>query len=75
MTETTQTNETDAKELAAMFAPDDASYVFVCPNCKTSQWKQQDCKTTRAVRNDKAKCADCGTVLIMARDDQEDDQQ
>lgn len=61
-------------EAATMFAPDDAPYVIACNDCKSSQWKYQDCKTTRAVRNGNAQCADCGSELTMARDNREDDQ-
>jgi len=49
--------------------------VFVCTDCKTSDWTQQDCKTTRAVRRGEAACADCGAELTMVRDIQEDPEQ
>jgi predicted SprT family Zn-dependent metalloprotease len=62
-------------EAATMFAPDDANYVIVCTDCKTSDWTQQDCKTTRAVRRGEAACADCGAELTMVRDKQEDPDQ
>jgi predicted SprT family Zn-dependent metalloprotease len=61
--------------LATLVAPDDANYVFVCTDCKTSDWKRQDCKTTRAVRRGEAECADCGAELAMVRDTQEDHDQ
>ena len=63
--------ETDAKiakRLAAMFAPSDANYVFVCLECRTSWWKQRDCKTTRGVRSGKITCGACDSDLIMAVD-------
>ena len=63
------------EEAATMFAPDDAPYVFACTDCKTSDWTQQDCKTTRAVRRGEAACADCGGELTMLRDEQEDPEQ
>jgi hypothetical protein len=59
-------------EAATLFAPDDAPYVIVCTDCKTSDWKRQDCKITRAVRRGEADCADCGAELTMVRDTQED---
>jgi len=61
-----------SEELATLVAPDDANYVFVCTDCKTSDWTQQDCKTTRAVRRGEAACADCGAELTMVRDSRED---
>jgi predicted SprT family Zn-dependent metalloprotease len=64
-----------SEELATLVAPDDANYVIVCTDCKTSDWTQQDCKTTRAVRRGEAACADCGAELTMVRDKQEDDDQ
>jgi len=64
-----------SEELATLVAPDDANYVFVCHECKTSDWTQQDCKTTRAVRRGEAACADCGAELTMLRDKQEDPEQ
>jgi len=64
-----------SEELATLVAPDDAPYVIVCPDCKTSDWKRQDCKITRAVRRGEAACADCGAELTMVRDIQEDPDQ
>jgi len=61
-----------SEELATLFAPDDANYVFVCTDCKKSDWKRQDCKITRAVRRGEAACADCDAELTMVRDKQED---
>jgi len=61
-------------EAATMFAPDDAPYVIACTQCKTTQWKYQDCNTTRAVRRGVAQCGNCGSELTMARDNREDDQ-
>ncbi|UXF49967.1 hypothetical protein 7841G3A2_37 [Haloquadratum phage sp.] len=61
-------DEQKAKRLAAMFAPSDANYVFVCLECRTSWWKQRDCKTTRGVRSGKTTCGDCGNELTMAID-------
>jgi len=63
MSELTQSE----RESILTFAPD-APYIFVCRNCKTSQWKQQDCETTKSVRNGSATCADCDTQLTMVRD-------
>jgi len=63
------------EKLATLVAPDDANYVFVCTDCKTSDWTHQDCKTTRAVRRGEAECADCGGELAMVRDTQEDHDQ
>ena len=63
--------ETDAKiakRLAAMFAPSNANYVFVCLECRTSWWKQRECKTTRGVRSGKITCGACDSDLIMAVD-------
>jgi len=63
--------ETDAKiakRLAAMFAPSNANYVFVCTECRTSWWKQRECKTTRGVRSGKITCGACDSDLIMAVD-------
>jgi len=63
--------ETDAKiakRLAAMFAPSNANYVFVCLECRTSWWKQRECKTTRGVRSGKITCDACDSDLIMAVD-------
>jgi hypothetical protein len=60
------------EKLATLVAPDDANYVIVCTDCKTSDWKRQDCKTTRAVRRGEAACADCGAELTMVRDNRED---
>jgi len=57
-----------AKRLAAMFAPSDANYVFVCLECRTSWWRQRDCKTTRGVRSGKTTCGACDSELIMAVD-------
>jgi predicted SprT family Zn-dependent metalloprotease len=71
MSETTHSDEQTAKKLAAMFAPSDANYVFVCTNCRTSWWKQRDCPTTRGVRNNDTTCGDCGNELIMAIDKQQ----
>jgi len=64
-----------SEELATLVAPDDASYVIACHECKKSDWKRQDCKTTRAVRRGEAECADCGGELAMVRDTQEDHDQ
>jgi hypothetical protein len=59
-------------EAATLFAPDEAPYVFACTQCKTWDWKYQDCKKTCAVRRGVAACADCGAELTMVRDTQED---
>jgi len=76
MSQTTHTAEEQvAKKLAAMFAPSDANYVFVCTECRTSWWKQRDCPTTRGVRNDETVCGDCGNDLTMVVDKQEDPEQ
>jgi len=64
-----------SEELATLVAPDDANYVIVCHECKTSNWKRQDCKITRAVRRGEATCADCGAELTMVRDTREDPDQ
>ena len=69
MSETPHTAEEQvAKKLAAMFAPSNANYVFVCLECRTSWWKQRECKTTRGVRSGKTTCGDCGNELTMAID-------
>jgi len=69
MSETTHTAEEQlAKKFAAMFAPSDSNYVFVCLECKTAWWKQRECKTTRGVRSGKTTCGDCDNELIMAVD-------
>jgi DNA-directed RNA polymerase subunit RPC12/RpoP len=60
------------EELATLVAPDDAPYVYVCHECKTSNWKQRDSIITRAIRRGEAECADCGAELTMLRDTQED---
>jgi len=68
MSERTHTAEEEAKKLAAMFAPSDANYVFACTVCRTSWWKQRECKTTRGVRSGQTTCGACDSELIMAVD-------
>ncbi len=69
MSETPHTAEEQlAKRLAAMLAPSDANYVFVCVDCNHAWTKQRDCKTTRGVRSNDVTCGDCGNELTMAVD-------
>jgi|AntRauMinimDraft_1070381.scaffolds.fasta_scaffold00157_7 uncharacterized protein YbaR (Trm112 family) len=58
------------RDLVAV-VPDDAAYVVVCPDCRTSLTRDQDCPTTRAARSGEIDCEDCGTQLELVVDDGE----